>query len=212
MTPPARSAKRCTASTPASGSRRTPPTACSTRRPRRWWSTPSRGLAACCCCGSPTPRTMSSLSISARAPRTVDLPADPSCRPLAGKGAMSERIAVYPGSFDPIHNGHLDLIERCRPMYDRLVVAVLRNEAKRALFSVDERLEIIRELIGERRHAGDRGDSGACEVQSFSGLLVDFMDEVGARIVVRGLRAVTDFEYELQMALMNRRLNPRVET
>jgi pantetheine-phosphate adenylyltransferase len=116
---------------------------------------------------------------------------------------MSERIAVYPGSFDPIHNGHLDLVERCRPMYDRLVIGVLRNEAKRALFSVDERLEIIRELVGG--HPG-------CEVRSFSGLLVDFMDQVGARIVVRGLRAVTDFEYELQMAMMNRRLNPRVET
>lgn len=116
---------------------------------------------------------------------------------------MSERIAVYPGSFDPIHNGHLDLVERCRPMYDRLVIAVLRNEAKRALFSVDERLEVIRELVGT--HPG-------CEVLSFSGLLVDFMDQVGARIVVRGLRAVTDFEYEFQMAMMNRHLNSRVDT
>jgi pantetheine-phosphate adenylyltransferase len=116
---------------------------------------------------------------------------------------MSQHIAVYPGSFDPLHNGHLDIIERCAPLFDSVVIAVLRNEAKRALFTVDERVAIIGELMGGRAE---------CRVESFSGLLVDFMDRIGARIVVRGLRAVSDFEYEFQMALMNRRLNPRVET
>ncbi len=113
------------------------------------------------------------------------------------------QIGVYPGSFDPLHNGHLDIIQRCCPMFDEVIIAVLGNETKDPLFSVAERVEIIRSEIG---------DLDGCRVESFSGLLVDFMDQQGARIIVRGLRAVSDFEYEFQMALMNRRLNNRVET
>ena len=116
---------------------------------------------------------------------------------------MSSRVAVYPGSFDPIHNGHLDIIERCRPMFDEVVIAVLHNEDKNPLFTVEERMEMIRELVG--------GD-GIFRVESFSGLLVEFMEQIRARTIVRGLRAVSDFEYEFQMALMNRHLNPRIET
>lgn len=114
-----------------------------------------------------------------------------------------KRIAVYPGSFDPIHNGHLDIIQRMIPGWDEVVVAVLNNEKKKPLFSVAERMEMIREAVA---------DHPTCRVESFSGLLVDFMDHLGARVVVRGLRAVSDFEAEFQMALMNRRLNPGVET
>jgi pantetheine-phosphate adenylyltransferase len=116
---------------------------------------------------------------------------------------MNQRIAVCPGSFDPVHNGHLDIIERCRPLFDRVVVAVLHNEGKSPLFTVAERIEMIEELTAGWDDV---------RVESFSGLLVHFMDEIGARVVIRGLRAVSDFEYEFQMAMMNRRLNPNVET
>jgi pantetheine-phosphate adenylyltransferase len=115
----------------------------------------------------------------------------------------NKRIAVYPGSFDPIHNGHLDIVERCLPIFDEVVVGVLGNEAKRPVFSVAERLEMIKEEV--------EGLPG-CRVETFSGLLVDFMEKVGATTIIRGLRAISDFEYEFQMALMNRRLNPDIET
>lgn len=116
---------------------------------------------------------------------------------------MSQRIAVYPGSFDPVHNGHLDIIRRCRPIFDEVVVAVLHNVTKKPLFSVEERVEMIREAVGDR--------SGV-RVESFSGLLVHFMAKIGAHTTVRGLRAVSDFESELQMAQMNHRLDAGVET
>jgi len=113
------------------------------------------------------------------------------------------RIAVYPGSFDPLTNGHLDIIRRVSHIFDRVLVAVLENEGKSPLFSVSEWKELI---------AACTSDIPGVEVHSFSGLLVDFMQRVDARAVIRGIRAVSDYEYELQMALMNRELNPTVET
>ncbi|MBY0489733.1 MAG: pantetheine-phosphate adenylyltransferase [Gemmatimonadaceae bacterium] len=112
-------------------------------------------------------------------------------------------LALYAGSFDPITNGHVDLITRTLTFADRLIVAVANNMNKQPLFSVEERIGFIREITG--------ADS-RIEVRSFSGLLVNFAKEVGARVNVRGLRAVSDFEYEFQIALMNRHLRPELET
>lgn len=112
-------------------------------------------------------------------------------------------VAVYPGSFDPITNGHLDLVDRAARLFDRLIVAILRNEAKKPLFSVEERLEMAREVLKPWENI---------EVESFGGLLVDFATARGARVILRGIRAISDYEYELQMALMNRRLAPGIET
>jgi len=116
-----------------------------------------------------------------------------------------KRKAVYAGSFDPITNGHLDIVRRSLCSFDEVIVAVAYNSAKdTALFSLAERVEMIREALTD---VAER-----VEVDSFEGLLVDYCDRKAACAVIRGLRAVTDFEYEFQMAMMNRHLNPRVET
>jgi pantetheine-phosphate adenylyltransferase len=112
-------------------------------------------------------------------------------------------IAIYPGSFDPITNGHLDLIERGSRMFDRLIVSILRNDAKKPLFSVEERIEMLCEVVHVYPNV---------EVDSFDGLLVDHAAARSATVLLRGIRAISDYEYELQMALMNRRLSPQIET
>jgi len=116
---------------------------------------------------------------------------------------MDNVVAIYPGSFDPLTNGHVDIIHRGARLFDRIVIAVLINLEKAPLFTVPERVEIAREAF--RGHAN-------VEVDTFDGLLVDYARKRGAGVIVKGLRAVSDFEFELQMALMNRRLNPDVET
>ncbi len=117
-----------------------------------------------------------------------------------------ENIAVYPGSFDPITNGHLDLMERGLKIFDKIIIAIAANPGKSPLFSLDERCEMIKNTIAAHP-ARDR-----VEVDLFHGLLVEYVKKVPARAILRGLRAISDFEYEFQMALMNRKLEPDVET
>ncbi|HUS07166.1 MAG TPA: pantetheine-phosphate adenylyltransferase [Bryobacteraceae bacterium] len=112
-------------------------------------------------------------------------------------------VAIYPGSFDPITNGHLDLIERGARLADRLVVAILRNEKKQPLFSVGERMDMLRQVVSVYPNV---------EVDCFDGLLVDYAAQKQASLIIRGIRAISDYEHELQMALMNRRLRPDIET
>ena len=112
-------------------------------------------------------------------------------------------LAVYPGSFDPLTNGHVDIITRGARLFDRIVVAILANAEKSPLFSMPERVEIAREVFEDQKNV---------EVDTFDGLLVDYVERRRAQVIVRGLRAVSDFEFEFQMALMNRRLSPNVET
>ena len=121
---------------------------------------------------------------------------------------MKRRIGIYPGTFDPITNGHSDIIRRALHIVDHLVIGVARNDAKGPLFSTDERCAIVRD---EMDHL-DNGDGARIEVRPFSSLLMHFAEEAGACVIVRGLRAVSDFEYEFQMAGMNARLNPTIET
>lgn len=113
------------------------------------------------------------------------------------------KVAVYPGSFDPVTNGHLDIIKRTSKMVDKIIVAVLYNPSKNPFFSIEERMELLKEVTADIHNL---------EIDCFTGLLVDYVKEKNVDVIVKGLRAVSDFEYEFQMALMNKKLNPQVET
>ncbi|KPJ69779.1 phosphopantetheine adenylyltransferase [candidate division WOR-1 bacterium DG_54_3] len=113
------------------------------------------------------------------------------------------KVAIYPGSFDPVTNGHIDVIERATKLFDRVTVAVIRNPEKKPQFSLDERVEMLKQSLEKSKNV---------EVDSFDGLLVDYAKKKQANIIVRGLRAVSDFDFEFQMALTNRKMAPEIET
>ncbi len=114
-----------------------------------------------------------------------------------------QRIAIYPGSFDPVTNGHIDIVERGLKLFDKIIVAILHNPAKKSLFTVEERIEMLKTCLK---------NNPDIEVDAFNGLLVDYAARRKAHAILRGLRAVSDFEYEFQLALMNRRLNREIQT
>ncbi len=114
-----------------------------------------------------------------------------------------KRVAIYPGSFDPVTNGHIDIVRRGRTLFDEIIVAILHNPSKKGLFSIDERMLMLKESM--------KGISGI-SFDTFGGLLVDYANQSGANAILRGMRAVSDFEYEFQMALMNRKLNRHIQT
>lgn len=120
---------------------------------------------------------------------------------LEGGDAM-KKIAIYPGTFDPVTNGHIDIIERALKIFDELIVAVAHNPHKNPLFTVEERVEMLKLIMKDRE---------GVKVEDFDGLLMDYAQKKGAGVVIRGLRAISDFEYEFQMALTNRKLNDKVE-
>ena len=113
------------------------------------------------------------------------------------------KVAIYPGSFDPVTNGHIDVIERAAGLFDKVMVAVIRNPEKKPQFSLDERVEMLKQSLEKSKNV---------EVDSFDGLLVDYAKKKNANIIVRGLRAVSDFDFEFQMALTNRKMAPEIET
>ncbi|NNG04843.1 MAG: pantetheine-phosphate adenylyltransferase [Inquilinus sp.] len=118
-----------------------------------------------------------------------------------------QRVGVYPGTFDPVTNGHMDIIQRATRLVDRLVVAVARNAGKEPMFSADERVEMVRHVVESLAL-----NNTEIKVRVFDTLLIDFAHEMGAALIIRGLRAVSDFEYEFQMAAMNAKIDPRIET
>jgi pantetheine-phosphate adenylyltransferase len=132
----------------------------------------------------------------------------PAGSPAAGGSATPRRVGLYPGTFDPVTNGHIDVISRAARLVDRLVIGVAVNTGKGPMFSLDERVELVRaetQAIAIRNHT-------VIDVQPFDTLLIQFAREVGASVIVRGLRAVSDFDYEFQMAGMNYRMTPEIET